>query len=201
MNRTNLIVISGPSGCGKTTIARALLRRHAEMHFSVSATTRARRANEIDGHDYHFITREEFQAKIRRDELAEWEQIYDDFYGTPLSEIAATGGGAVLFDIDVKGALSIKRKYPAQSLLIFVRPPSLEVLAERLRNRKTESAEALKKRLERATMELELAKEFDHTVTNDVLEEAIARADAIVRAALGERTGPAATGTQSIHKH
>jgi guanylate kinase len=178
MNTPNLIVISGPSGCGKTTIARELLRRHGGIHFSVSATTRTKRANEVDGHDYHFITREEFQEKIRRGELAEWEQIYDDFYGTPMSEIAA--GRPVLFDVDVKGALSIKRRYPEQSLLIFVKPPSLEVLAERLRNRKTESAEALKKRLERATMELELAKEFDHTVTNDVLDRAIDEADAII---------------------
>jgi len=200
MKTPRLIVISGPSGCGKTTIARELLRRHGEIHFSVSATTRPRRANEIDGRDYHFITREEFQSKIRRDELAEWEQIYDDFYGTPMSEIAAGAGHPVLFDVDVKGALSIKRKYPAESLLIFVKPPSLAVLAERLRNRKTEGAEALRKRLERATMELELAKEFDHTVTNDVLDEAIDLADAIVAGAL-RADNAASGGEQSIHQH
>src|SRR5271169_2069899 len=126
MSTPMLIVISGPSGCGKTSIAQAILQRHPEILFSVSATTRPQRATEVNGKDYFFITREAFQQKIRDKELVEWEQIYDDFYGTPEEELrkAAIAGKPLLLDVDVKGALSIKNKYPAHSMLLFIKPPS-----------------------------------------------------------------------------
>lgn len=182
MQTPMLIVISGPSGCGKTSIAQAMLRRHPEILFSVSATTRPQRANEVHGKDYFFITRESFQQKIRDNELAEWEQIYDDFYGTPEEEIrkAASAGKPLLLDIDVKGALSIKNKYPVNSILLFIKPPSMAILKERLMNRKTESPETLQKRMSRATMEMEQAIRFDHTIINDKLETAIDEADSII---------------------
>jgi len=181
-----LIVISGPSGCGKTSIARKILQRHPDMLFSVSATTRPKRSVEVDGRDYFFLTKDEFEEKIRQGELVEWELIYGDYYGSLKSEIdrALFSGRSMLFDVDVKGALSIKRKYPTDCVLVFVNPPSLEVLTERLRNRKTESEETLCRRIERVTMELERAREFDSCVVNDVLENAVAQVDAIVRHAL-----------------
>lgn len=182
MQTPMLIVISGPSGCGKTSIAQAMLRRHPEILFSVSATTRPQRANEVHGKDYFFITRESFQQKIRDNELAEWEQIYDDFYGTPEEEIrnAASAGKPLLLDIDVRGALSIKNKYPVNSVLLFIKPPSMAILKERLMNRRTESPETLQKRMSRATMEMEQASRFDHTIINDKLETAIDEADSII---------------------
>jgi guanylate kinase len=178
-----LIVVAGPSGCGKTTIAREIMRRHPEILFSVSATTRVKRTIETDGLDYFFITKTEFEEKIRRNELVEWEQIYGDYYGTLKSEVdrAIGSGTPILFDVDVKGALSIRKCYPGHSLLIFIKPPSIEVLTERLRNRKTESAETFARRIERVTMELTLAPEFDRCVVNDDLNRAFADADDIVR--------------------
>ena len=187
MRTPKLIVVSGPSGCGKTTIAREILRRHPGMQFSVSATTRPMRPGETDGVDYYFLTRAAFEEKLAQGELAEWEQIYDDFYGTPNSEIhhALNAGRSIILDIDVKGALAIRKKYPANSLLIFISPPSLDVLRTRLMNRKTESAEALRKRLERVAMELGLAKEFDRTIVNDELAAAVRQADEIILQAVG----------------
>lgn len=175
MSRIKLIVISGPSGCGKTTIAREILKRHPELMFSVSATTRTKRESEVDGRDYFFINAQEFKEKIHRDELVEWEQIYSDYYGSLKSEVdkAFATGKYMLFDVDVKGALSIKRKYSSETFLIFITPPSLGSLSDRLRNRKTETPETLARRIERVTMELEQAKDFDHCIVNDDLEKAV----------------------------
>src|SRR5512147_2434897 len=135
----NLIVISAPSGSGKTTIAREVMHQIPGIEFSVSATTRPKRVTEEDGRDYFFLTREEFRRRVDAGEFAEWEEIYGDFYGTLRSEIdrALAQGERMLFDVDVKGGLSIKRLYP-EALLIFIEPPSVEILHERLRNRKTE---------------------------------------------------------------
>lgn len=182
MPTPKLIVISAPSGCGKTTIARAILQRHPEMLFSVSATTRAKRNGEVEGKDYYFLTKEQFEEKIKKNELVEWEIIYDNYYGTPKSEIERSLGSSrsMMFDIDVKGALTIKSKYPNDAVLIFIAPPSLDALALRLRNRKTESEEALQKRLLRVSMELEKGKEFDYQVINDDLNKAIEDVDAII---------------------
>jgi guanylate kinase len=152
------------------------------MLFSVSAATRTKRETEIDGKDYFFLPRQEFERRIRAGELVEWEEIYGNLYGTLKSEVDKTlsGGNAMLFDIDVKGGLSIKRKYPNDSVLIFVKPPSIEILEARLRGRKTEDETTFKKRMDRVAMELGMASQFDYQVVNDDLPAAIVEVDKIV---------------------
>lgn len=169
MSKAKLIVISAPSGSGKTTIVWELLRRHPEIEFSVSVTTRPRRPEERNGKDYFFLTREDFHQKIQHDELVEWEQIYDDYYATLRSEVerALRSGKSMLFDVDVKGAISIKKKYPQESVLIFIKPPNTDVLRERLTQRKTESEGTLQKRFERVPMELAQEHHFDFAVVNE----------------------------------
>jgi len=168
-----LIVVSGPSGSGKTTIARWLLEQIPSLRFSVSATTRPMRAGEQNGRDYYFLSREAFVERVAEGAFVEWEEVFGNYYGTLAQEVerARDEGAHLLFDVDVKGALSIKRRYP-EALLIFIQPPSQETLRERLQARHTESEQELKLRLERAAMEMERAKEFDRRVTNDVLERA-----------------------------
>lgn len=187
MVRHKLIVISAPSGCGKTTIARAILQKHPEFMFSVSATTRPKRKDEVHGKDYFFFTREEFEKNVSAGLLVEWEEIYGNYYGTLKSEIDRTlaAGSTMLFDIDVKGALSIHRQYPADTLLVFIKPPSVEILTARLKNRKTEDEETIRKRLERVPMELEAGKEFDVSIVNDDLQRAIGEVDAVIRTHVG----------------
>ena len=187
MPSPKLIVLSAPSGSGKTTIAREILKRHPDIRFSVSATTRPRRGQEVDGVDYFFITADEFKRRIRDSELIEWEEIYGDCYGSLKSEVESAfhEGKSVLFDIDVKGALSIKKQYPRDAVLIFIQPPSMEVLVRRLTDRKTEDAAKIAKRLERTQMELEMGKEFEFHVVNDNLETAVNGVDSIVRKMLG----------------
>ena len=179
--RGKLVVVSAPSGAGKTTIARALLDSFPGMTFSVSATTRKKRAGETDGKDYVFLAREDFQRLANAGEFVEWEEIYGDLYGTLRSEVerARREGRHLLFDVDVKGGLSIKRAYP-DALLIFVRPPGIDVLMERLRGRKTEDDAAVARRMERVPMEMEMGNRFDHTIVNDVLERAVAEARELV---------------------
>ena len=188
MSKPKLFVISAPSGCGKTTIAREILKRHPEILFSVSATTRTKREHETEGRDYFFVTKVEFDKKIKNDELIEWELIYGDYYGSLKREVenALRRGKSILFDVDVKGALSIKKKYPHDVVLIFIQPPSIEVLTQRLMNRKTEDSATLQKRLERVPMELELGKEFHYSVVNDVLPTAVNNVDAIIIDSLRE---------------
>jgi guanylate kinase len=173
-SRGRLIVISAPSGAGKSTIARAVLKAFPQMLFSVSATTRPARPNEINGREYYFLSKEEFEEKIQAGDLVEWEEIYGNYYGTLKAEIERTiaAGRVMLFDIDVKGALSIKRQFPDQSVLIFIQPPSVEVLRERLERRRTESADVLARRMERVPMELAQAEHFTHRVVNDELRRA-----------------------------
>jgi guanylate kinase len=182
MSRGKLIVVSAPSGSGKTTIVKALLARYPSMLFSVSATTRPKREIEVEGKDYFFLSRQEFERRVAEGELVEWEEIYGNLYGTLKREVdkALAGGKTMLFDIDVKGGLSIKRKYPNDSLLIFIRPPSVEVLEARLRNRKTEDEATFKRRMERVAMELGMASQFDFQVVNDDLQTAIAEVNRIV---------------------
>jgi guanylate kinase len=183
MPRGFLIAIAAPSGCGKTTIARAMLQRHPDMLFSVSATTRPIRPGEVHGKDYFFLSREDFEARIAAGDLVEHEVIYGNLYGTLKSEIdrALEAGRVMLFDVDVKGALSIRRQYPGESLLIFIAPPSLEELRRRLENRKTEDAATVARRMERVPMELAKGVEFDVQVVNDVLDQAIERVDALIQ--------------------
>lgn len=170
-----LIVISAPSGAGKSTIARAVLKAFPQILFSVSATTRRPRAAEQNGREYYFLTREEFETRVRTGGLVEWEEIYGDLYGTLRSEIerAVAARSVMLFDIDVKGGLSIKRQFPDEAVLIFIEPPSVEVLKDRLLRRRTESPEILARRMDRVPMELAQADRFDHRVVNDDLKRAV----------------------------
>jgi len=183
MAQGKLIVISAPSGCGKTTIAKAILAKYPAMLFSISATTRLIRNGEVNGKDYFFLSEQEFQECIQNGDLAEWEEIFGNYYGTLKSEInrALQQGKVMLFDVDVKGALSIKRNYPKDSILIFIKPPGLDTLKKRLENRNTENMEMLKRRLNRVPMELEQEPEFDYQVMNDDLQKAIDEVDEIVR--------------------
>jgi guanylate kinase len=182
MSRGNLIVVSAPSGAGKTTIVKALLAKYPSMLFSVSATTRPKRQTEVEGRDYFFLQRQDFERRIAAGELVEWEEIYGNLYGTLKAEVekALTTGRTMLFDIDVKGGLSIKRMFPDDSVIIFIKPPSIEVLRDRLLNRKTEDEATFKRRMDRVAMELGMASQFDYQVVNDNLEYAIAGVDKLV---------------------
>lgn len=182
MSKPKLIVVSAPSGCGKTTIVKEILKNHPEFYFSVSATTRAKRNNETDGKDYYFITKEEFLKHIENDTLIEWQKIYDDYYGTLVSEVdkSFAHGKSVVFDIDVLGALSIKKKYPEDSILIFIDVPNMDILKERLKNRQTESPETLKKRIDRFEMEMKQKTLFDYIVINDKIQKAVDEVEKII---------------------
>ncbi len=176
-------MLSAPSGAGKTTIAREILARYpAEAIFSVSATTRPMRAGERDGIDYYFLTREKFEELIASHALIEYEEIFGNYYGTPKSEVerARQMGKRLLFDIDVKGGLSIRRKFPNESLLIFIAPPDMGTLETRLRARMTESDETVRRRLERAEMEMAMANDYDYIVVNDHLERAVGEVEGII---------------------
>lgn len=179
-----LFVLSAPSGAGKTTIARSVLARFPQLRFSVSATTRARRPKEVDGVDYFFLTRERFEMLVAEGGLVEWEEIYGQLYGTPRSQIdgAIERGEHMLFDIDVKGALSLKRLYADQALLIFIQPPSLDVLRQRLEHRGTDSAEVVETRMRRAAWEMEQAVHFDRIVVNDDLARSIPEVEGLIEA-------------------
>ena len=183
MNK-KLIVVAAPSGAGKTTIVHHLLAVFPSLAFSVSATTRVCRAHEIDGEDYYFIFAESFRARVANNEFLEWEEVYENqYYGTLFSEITRlwAEGKNVIFDIDVKGALNIKKAFPVEALTVFVKPPSKETLLERLRNRKTEDAKSLEKRINRATLELTYEPKFDTVVVNDELQKALADAEKVVK--------------------
>lgn len=177
-----LFVLSAPSGAGKTTIARSILRRFPAMRFSVSATTREPRPREVDGNDYHFLSRAEFERRIAVGGLVEWEEIYGNLYGTLRSQVddVLREGGQMLFDIDVKGALSIKNLYGEQAVLIFIQPPSLEVLRDRLEHRGTDSADVVERRMQRSAWELEQAAVFDHVVINDDLTRSVPEVEALI---------------------
>jgi guanylate kinase len=181
--KEKVIVFTAPSGAGKTTIVRRLLNEIPELKFSVSATTRPKRESEIDGKDYYFISNDAFRQKIVNDEFLEWEEVYEGlFYGSLKSEVKKnhTKGFITLFDIDVKGAQKIKTYYEDNALVVFVKPPSIDALKERLLNRKTESPEALKKRLDKASEELQYVNSFDTVLFNEDLEEAISDAKKII---------------------
>ncbi len=175
MPQPRIIVLTAPSGAGKTTIAHRVLDAMPEMNFSVSATTRPARPDETDGEDYHFLSTEEFEARIESGDLLEYEEVYPGrFYGTLRSEIEAKAEhGPILLDIDVNGALNVKRAFGDDALALFIAPPSREELRRRLRKRGTEDADALRARLDRADRELEQADAFDGVVVNDDLDTAV----------------------------
>lgn len=188
--RGKLIIFSAPSGAGKTTIVKHLLRKFsANLAFSISATTRELRGDEVDGQDYYFISKETFLHKVAKQEFVEFEEVYSGtFYGTLRSEVERVWamGKHVIFDIDVVGGLRLKSKYPEESLAIFVNPPSLEVLKSRLSGRGTDSEEKLQERFAKAEIELGYKDKFDVVLNNFDLEEAQKEAEQIVQSFLSK---------------
>jgi guanylate kinase len=182
-NRKHLIVLSAPSGAGKTTVARHLLKTFPEMKFSVSATTRNMRNGETHGKDYLFLTRDDFRRRIEEGDLVEYEEIFGNYYGTLKSFVAdsISRGEFVVFDVDVKGALSLRAAFPEDTLLMFVAPPSIEVLEQRLRSRHTETDEQVQTRLARAEMEMAHQEMFDVVLVNSDLNNTLSTAESIVR--------------------
>ncbi len=170
------IIFSAPSGAGKTTLVHRLLASSDQYAFSVSACSREPRENEIEGSDYYFIGLNSFRAKIKENAFVEWEEVYkDNYYGTLKSELVRIWslGKTVVFDVDVVGGLNLKKIFKKNALAIFVNPPSIEVLENRLRDRKTESEEKIKMRIAKAKVELDRAAEFDVIVENNILEDAV----------------------------
>ena len=183
LNEGKVIIFSAPSGAGKTTIVRALLDSLSELSFSISACSRDPRGQEANGKDYHFIGIEGFKNKIKNNEFVEWEEVYQDhFYGTLNSELIRIwhANKTVVFDVDVVGGMSLKKKFGKKALAIFVMPPSLMVLEERLRSRNTDSEQKIQQRLEKAEQEISLSSGFDVILKNDQLDNAISDAKAIV---------------------
>ncbi len=184
MSKGKLIVFSAPSGSGKTTIVRHLLGiEDLNLEFSISATSREKRGEEVDGKDYYFLSAKAFKSKIKNDEFLEWEEVYrDNFYGTLKTEVERIWamGKHVIFDIDVSGGLRIKRKFPEETLAVFVKPPSIDELKIRLKKRKTESEDKINMRVAKASAELATAPLFDVMVINENLESALEDAHKLV---------------------
>ena len=183
-NKGKLIVFSAPSGSGKTTLVRHLLQQEElNLEFSISATSREKRGNETDGKDYYFLDAQAFKNRIKNDEFLEWEEVYrDNFYGTLKTEVNRiwAKGKNVIFDIDVSGGLRIKRKFPDQTIAIFVKPPSIDELKIRLKKRQTESNDKINMRIAKASAELATAPLFDVIVINDDLEKSLAESYQLV---------------------
>jgi guanylate kinase len=180
-----LIVFSAPSGSGKTTIVRHLLNQEQfQLEFSISATSREARGNEKDGEDYYFISAKEFKNKIKLDEFLEWEEVYiDNFYGTLKTEVERiwSKGKHVIFDIDVAGGLRIKKKFPERTLAVFVKPPDINELIIRLKQRGEESPEKIAMRVAKAPTEMATAPQFDTIILNDDLKTALDDAENLVK--------------------
>jgi len=182
--RRFVVVISGPSGAGKSSFVKELLRRNGgDLVYSVSATTRPRRQHEVQGKDYFYLTRDEFRRRVDAGEFVEWAEVHGEWYGTLRSqtEKVLQEGRNVLLDIDVQGGRAVRRVYP-DGVFIFILPPSMEDLEERLRARATDSEDRIKVRLENARREIALMREYDYAVVNDDLETATHRVLAIVEA-------------------
>lgn len=180
-----LIVFSAPSGSGKTTLVRHLLNEsELNLDFSISATSRKKRGNEVNGKDYYFITPEQFKRHIDAEEFVEWEEVYkNNYYGTLKSEVERiwAEGKHAIFDIDVIGGLRVKNKFPDKTLAVFVKAPSIEVMEHRLRTRGTDQEEKIKERIAKAKREVEFAKDFDLILINEDLETAKKEATTLVR--------------------
>jgi guanylate kinase len=178
-----MILFCGPSGSGKTTIVHHMLSKDSRLKFSVSATTRKKRNNEQDGKDYHFLSVDDFKNKIAEDAFIEWEEVYvNGYYGTLREEVERilSAGKVPVFDLDVVGGLSIKKQYGEKVLAVFVRPPDIDSLNQRLTARATETAEDLKRRLDKAVHELTYADHFDKVILNTNKEEACGKAEILV---------------------
>lgn len=182
------VIFSAPSGSGKTTIIGRVRERFPQLQFSVSACSRAPRPGEEEGKAYYFLSPEEFQRRVAAGEFLEWEEVYTGmYYGTLREEVQRiwSAGQVVLFDVDVKGALNLKRELGGGALTLFIAPPSLEVLRSRLEHRGTETPESLSRRIARAGMEMGYANRFDRVVVNDDLSVAVDETVAIIGAFLG----------------
>jgi guanylate kinase len=182
-NRGYLVVISAPSGGGKTTVIRRLLEnREPDFAYSVSATTRPPRPGEQHGRDYYFLSPDEFATRIHEGGFIEWASVHGNLYGTPKEPVEnwAAAGLFVFMDIDVQGGINVKNQYGDRAILIFIKPPSMESLRDRLMARQTDSPEAIKTRLENAELELQKAKFYDHVVVNHKLDETVAEVRAII---------------------
>lgn len=178
-----VLILSAPSGSGKSTISAHLLKKYPILELSISATTRNPRGEEVDGKDYYFISADKFRSLIAEDAFVEWEEVYaGSFYGTLKSEVERiwNEGKIAIFDIDVVGGLNIKKIYGDDALSVFITAPSVEELQKRLLFRNTDSAEAIAKRLDKATFEMGFRSQFDREVINDSLEKALADADSIL---------------------
>ena len=184
MTKGKLIIFSAPSGSGKTTIVRHLLKTFPnQLEFSISATSRPKRGVEENGKDYHYLTVEEFKQKIDNQEFLEWEEVYvDNYYGTLKSEVDRiwANGKHVIFDIDVEGGLNLKKIFGEVAMSVFVMPPSIKILEERLNTRSTDSIESIARRVEKAEKEIKTADLFDMFILNEVLEEALIKAEKVV---------------------
>lgn len=190
IKKGKLIIFSAPSGSGKTTLVHYIMTQLPNLEFSVSATSREARPGEKDGVDYYYLSTKVFKEKIAQGEFVEWEEVYDNqFYGTLKSEVERirNRGNSVVFDVDVKGGLSIKRLYGPEALAIFIRPPSVAVLESRLRHRSTEDEESITKRIARASYELGFEKKFDVVLVNDVLEKSKSSSLAVVKDFLNKK--------------
>ncbi len=182
-----LLIITAPSGAGKTSVTKHLMQCFPQLAFSISAATRQPRANEKDGVDYHFITVEDFQQRIRNDEFIEWEMVYEGkYYGTLKSEIQRIWNKhqTPILDIDVKGAIHVQGLYPTQTLSVFIEPPSVEELRRRLESRGTETAETLEARVNKAAYEISFKQSFTKVIVNDDLHKACKEAEEVVGAFL-----------------
>lgn len=184
MAHNKLIIFSAPSGSGKTTIVRHLLKTFPEkLAFSISATSRAPRGVEENGKDYYYLSLDDFKKKIDQNEFLEWEEVYaNTYYGTLKSEVERlwASGKSVIFDIDVEGGLNLKNQFGENALAVFVMPPSIKILEERLRLRNTESAESIARRIDKAEKELKTAKLFDVFILNENLDAAFEKAEKVV---------------------
>jgi guanylate kinase len=181
------VIFSAPSGSGKTTLVKHLLQSGLDLEFSVSACSRKPRQNEVHGKDYYFLSAEEFQKGIENGDFVEWEEVYPDhFYGTLKSELERiwNAGRHVIFDVDVVGGNNLKKIFGDDALAVFVRPPSMDVLEQRLRDRSTDPEDRIRDRLEKASAEMEYEDGFDVTIVNDRLEDAMSEAERIVSAFL-----------------
>ncbi len=183
------ILFSAPSGCGKTTIIKELMQYFDCFDFSISATSRKPRGEEVDGRDYYFLSHDDFKARVDKGDFLEWEEVYQGTcYGTLKSEVERiwNNGKVIVFDVDVNGGKNIKRYFGNDALSVFVMPPSIEVLEQRLRSRGTDSEEAIAKRLGRSAEELKQAPHFDVTIVNDDLQRAVNEAKQIIEKFINE---------------
>lgn len=185
MKKGKIIILSAPSGTGKSTIISRLIDNpDLRLGFSVSATSRAPRGQEQNGREYYFLSPEEFHKKAENGEFVEWEEVYaGTCYGTLVSEVERVIGTGrnLIMDIDVKGAINVKKRYGADALALFIMPPSIEELERRLRSRSTDSEESIRKRLEKAEYEMSFSSQFDASIVNDDLDKATSEVEAAIR--------------------